>query len=112
MMLVNVEVKRVVRILRIMGVASLCLGPADDFAHVFNQGLAFGDVLYSKDTFSVDAGATRLDAPLRCGSGDIRGFFGHGAKFGMVNRMGACVRACVCERAPACASARNRIVVR
>jgi len=74
MVFIDVKVKRMVRVRRIMRVAPLRLRPADDLAHVLDQGLALGDVLHGKDAFSMHAGATGLNAAVACGGS----FFGHG----------------------------------
>ena len=50
---VHMEVKRVVRVFGVVGVAVLRLVPADDLAHVFDQGFAFSDVLQREDAFAM-----------------------------------------------------------
>ena len=45
-----------------MGVAVLRFVPADDFTHIFKQGLAFGNVLQCENTFAMDTGASNLHA--------------------------------------------------
>jgi hypothetical protein len=45
MSFIDVKIKRVVRVLRVMRVTPLGLGPADDFTNVLNQLLAFGNIL-------------------------------------------------------------------
>jgi len=47
-----------------VGVAVLRLVPADDLAHVFNQCLAFGNVLQGKHAFAMHTGAADLDASV------------------------------------------------
>ena len=59
---VHMEIEGVIGIGRIMGVAVLRLVPADDFTHIFKQGLAFGKVLQGKHTFAVDARTAHLHA--------------------------------------------------
>ena len=71
---INMEVKGVVRIGRIMRMTALGLFPADDRTYVFNDGLTLGNAGQRKDTFSVHTGAAGLDAARVAG----RGFFGHG----------------------------------
>ena len=71
------EVEGVVRVFRVVRVALLRLVPADDLAHVFDQGLAGGDVLDRKHPLAMHAGAPGLDAAGRRGGG---GLFGHGLK--------------------------------
>ena len=41
------------RVFGVVGVAVLRLVPADDFAHVFDQGFAFSDVLQREDAFAM-----------------------------------------------------------
>jgi hypothetical protein len=56
------KVKGVVGVIGVVRVAVLRLVPADDLAHVLDQGLAFGQVLQRKNAFAMDAGAANLDA--------------------------------------------------
>jgi len=72
----QLEVKGVVRVVRVVGVAVLGLVPVDDLAHVLDQGFAGGDVLHRIHPLAVHAGAAGLDAAGR-GS---EGLFGHGLK--------------------------------
>ena len=110
---INVKVKRVVGVLRVVRMACLGFFPGNDLPNVLDDGLALSDILQRKHTLAMDAGATGLNlAVVATGHG-----FAHGCsflsgrqesgleKFGMVNRMGVRVRAhvCVC----ACAHARN-----
>jgi hypothetical protein len=57
-----VKVKGVVGVRRVVRVASKRFFPADDFAHVLDQGLAFGQILDGKHALTVHAGAARLNA--------------------------------------------------
>ena len=50
---VHMEVEGVVRVLRVVRVAILRFFPADDLAHVFDQRLAFGNVLQRKHALAV-----------------------------------------------------------
>jgi len=52
---IHMEIEGVVGIGRVVGVAVLRLIPADDFAYIFEQGLAFCNVLQGKDAFAMDA---------------------------------------------------------
>ena len=62
MLFVHMKVKGVVRVRRVVRVAAQRFFPADDLANVFNQCLAFGQVLHGKHALAMHAGATRLDA--------------------------------------------------
>ena len=81
---VHMEIKGVVRVIGVVRVALLRLVPADDLAHVLDQGLAFGNVLQGKNAFAVHAGATNLYAFARCAgrltAGGRNWYFGHGVK--------------------------------
>jgi len=57
---VDVKVKRVVWIGGVVRVAAQGFTPGNDLAGVFNKRLAFGQVLQRKNTFSMHAGAARL----------------------------------------------------
>ncbi len=50
---VYVEIKRVVRVLRIVGVAVLRLLPRNHFAGVLDQGLALGNIGHRKDALAM-----------------------------------------------------------
>ena len=54
MFFTDMEVKRVVGVFRIVGVALLRFFPTDDLADVFNDDLAFGDVCEGEDAFAVN----------------------------------------------------------
>ena len=105
---INVKIEGMVGVGRVVRMAGLRRLPGDDFTDVFNNGFTFGDILHGEDAFAVHAGAAGLDAAIVA-----RGRFfthrfsawkgrllGSPEKFGMVNRMGAQVRAhvCVCVR--------------
>jgi len=61
---VNVEVKRVVGVFRVMRMASLRLFPGDDFTHVFDDGLAFGNGGHSEHPLAMDARAAGLNSAM------------------------------------------------
>ena len=63
---VHMEVKGMVGVGGVVRVPILRLIPADDLAHVFKQGLAFGNVLQGENAFAVNAGATYLHPTARC----------------------------------------------
>jgi hypothetical protein len=58
------EIKRVVGLQRIMGVAPFGFGPVDDLADVLDQGLALGQVLQGKNTFAMYPRAANLNAAV------------------------------------------------
>ena len=58
---VDVKVKRVVRLRRVVRMAAQRLGPADDFAHVFDQRFAFRQVLQCEHAFAMYARAAGLN---------------------------------------------------
>ena len=70
---VDVEVKGVVRVLGVVRVAALRLGPGNHLTHVLDEGLALGDVLHGKHPLAMDAGAASLDAA----AGRNGGLLGH-----------------------------------
>lgn len=51
---VNVEIKGMVGVLRVMGMAVLGFLPCDDFPAVLDNGFAFSDILDGKDTSTMD----------------------------------------------------------
>ena len=55
MFFTDMEVKRVIRVFRIVGVALLRFFPTDNLTDVFDQNLAFGDVCQGKHPFAVNA---------------------------------------------------------
>ena len=59
---IDVKVKRVVGVRRVVRVTAQRFFPADDLAHVLNQRLTFGQVLHGKNALAMHAGAARLDA--------------------------------------------------
>ena len=61
---VDVEVKRVVGVFRVMRMASLRLFPRDDFAHVFDDGLALGNGRHGKHPLAMDARAAGLNSAM------------------------------------------------
>ena len=63
MLVINVKVKRVVRICRIVRVAAQRFFPADDLAAVLDQHFALSQWLHRKHALAVNARAPRLDAP-------------------------------------------------
>jgi hypothetical protein len=83
--------------------AFLRLCPGDNLASVFDDSLALRDGFDGKHPFAMDRRTAGLNAPgavrrvskMR-GDHGFHGFWGLVSKFGMVNRMGAHVRACVC----------------
>jgi len=52
---VHMKVKRVVGVKRVVRVAVLRFVPADDFAHIFNDRVAFGNVLQGKYALAMHA---------------------------------------------------------
>ena len=72
MLFVHMKVKGVVRVRRVVRVAAQRFFPADDLADVFNQCLAFGQILHRKHAFAMHAGTARLDAATG-GRGDRGG---------------------------------------
>ena len=62
MVFVDVKIKRVVGVLRVMRVTPLRLGPADDFANVLNQVLAFSNILQGEHALAMHAGAADLNS--------------------------------------------------
>ena len=73
---VDVKVKRVIRVARIMGVAVLRLVPGDHLAHVLDQGFTFGDVLQREHALAMHPRAAGLEAA----AGNRGGFCGHERK--------------------------------
>jgi hypothetical protein len=65
---VDVEVEGMVRVFRVPGMAPLGFLPGDDFADVFDQLLALGDVLQGKHPFAVDARLADLDSAVGLGN--------------------------------------------
>ena len=61
--LVNVKIKRVIWVLRVMGVARLRLCPGDDLTHILDDGVTFGNVLHGIHTLAMNAGSADLNAP-------------------------------------------------
>ena len=59
---IDMEIKRVVRVLRIVRVPVLRFLPRDHLAGVLDQGFALGNVGHRKHAFAVHAGAPNLDA--------------------------------------------------
>jgi hypothetical protein len=59
---VNMEIKGMVGVLWIMGMAVLGFLPSDDFPAVLDNGFAFSDILDGKDTSTMDPGTPRLNA--------------------------------------------------
>jgi hypothetical protein len=57
-----VKIKRVVRVGRIVRMALLRLGPADDLTDVLNQHFTLCDILQGEHPFAMHAGAADLDA--------------------------------------------------
>ena len=55
MLVVNMKVKRMVGVCRIMRMAAQRLFPGDDLAHVLNDGLALGKVSQGKDPLTMHA---------------------------------------------------------
>ncbi len=89
---VHVKVERMVGVLGIVRMAALGLLPVDHFAHIFDDGFTFGNILQGEDPLAVHAGAPDLDpargswrrrrAGYRGGSrpGAIQCFFCHEQK--------------------------------
>ena len=61
---VDVKVKRVLRVARVMRVATLRLGHGDDFTHVFDDALTRSHVAQGEHAFAVDARG--LDFDFQC----------------------------------------------
>ena len=55
MLVVDMEVKGVVRVCRVMRMAAQCLFPSDDLAHVLDDGLALGKVGEREDPLTMHA---------------------------------------------------------
>ncbi len=55
MLVIDMEIKGVVRICRIMRMTAQCLLPSDDLAHVLNDGLALGKVSEREDPLTMHA---------------------------------------------------------
>ena len=64
MLFIDVKVKRVIWILRVMRVAAQGLLPGDDLADVLEDLLAFCQVCQCKNTFTVHTRAARLDTAV------------------------------------------------
>ena len=62
MLFIDMKVKGVVRIGRVVWMTPQRFFPADDFADVFDQCLAFSQVLHGKHALAMHAGEARLDA--------------------------------------------------
>ena len=62
MLVVDVKVKRVVGVVWVMRMTAQGFFPADDLAHIFNDGFALGKVGQCKHAFAMHARATGLDA--------------------------------------------------
>ena len=60
---VNVKVKRVIRVAGVMRVTAQCLFPTDNLAAILDQRLAFSEVFQCVNTFAMDTRAAHLDAP-------------------------------------------------
>ena len=71
---IHMEVKRVVGLVGVMGVAGLGFLPADDFAGVFQDDFTLGQVLYGKHAFAMHPRAPGLNSALTHGTG----WFEHG----------------------------------
>ncbi len=72
MRFVDVKVKGVVGVLRVMRVTAQGFFPADDFAHILDDGFALGKIGESEHALAMHTRASGLDAP----SGDGCGPFG------------------------------------
>ena len=59
-LVVDVKIKRVIGLRRIVRVATQGLFPTDDLADIFHQALAFGNVADRENAFAVDARAAHL----------------------------------------------------
>ena len=66
---VNMKIKRVVGVLGVVRVAAQGFRPVNDFPDVFNQGLAFRQVLNCKNAFTMHARAACLNAAADCDGG-------------------------------------------
>ena len=73
MLLINMKIKRVIRVFGVMRMTLLCLGPRDDFARILQDGFSRGNGLHSKHPFAMHAGAPGLDAA----TGVWGNFIGH-----------------------------------
>ena len=61
---VNMEIKGMVGVLWIVGMAVLGFLPSDDFPAVLDNGFAFSEILDGKDTSTMDPGTPRLNTAL------------------------------------------------
>jgi hypothetical protein len=81
---IHMEIEGVVRVIGVVRVAVLRLVPADDLAHIFNDGLALSDVLQGKHAFAMHPGAAHLNALAGCAWRGTAGgrcrCFGHGVE--------------------------------
>lgn len=84
MLFIDMKVKGVVRVCRVVGMAPQRFFPADDLADVLNQRLAFSQVLHGKHALAMHAGEPRLDALARGQQRRVGGTLGSGpgADFG------------------------------
>ena len=64
MVFIDVKIKRMVGVLRVVRVAPLGLSPADDFANVLNQLLAFGNILQREHALAMHARAADLNSAM------------------------------------------------
>jgi hypothetical protein len=61
---VNMEIKGMVGVRWIVGMAGLGFLPCDDFPAVLDNGFAFSEILDGKDTSTMDPGTPRLNTAL------------------------------------------------
>ena len=61
---VDVEVKRVVGVFRVVRMAALRLFPGNDLTHIFNDGFTLGNGRHGKHTLAMDAGAAGLNSAM------------------------------------------------
>ena len=62
MVFIDVKIKGVVGVLRVMRMTPLGLGPTDDFANVLNQLLTFSKILKREYALAMHAGAADLNS--------------------------------------------------
>src|SRR5437867_4122888 len=62
---IDVEVERVVRVLRVVRMAAQRLGPGDDLALVLDDGFAASDRLHGQHALAMDSAEPHLDAAAR-----------------------------------------------
>jgi hypothetical protein len=55
MLVIDMEVKRVIRVLRVVWMATQRFFPRNDLAHILNDGLALGEVRERKDPLTMHA---------------------------------------------------------